>query len=147
MDTHDTKATTLDSHACCPHCPYLPYGSCCTDCRECNDGADDSATAPSHATSVAADMVWVVFWTLVLGSLLTAPHWLWVIAHWNDSTVPVPMGAVQQIHFIGDWGINTQIDTEDRSMVVRGMTRLEKGSRVEQRKTLDSMSSLVTRLL
>ena len=133
MDTDCVKASTLDAQTDCPH------GSCCTGCRDCDDGADDSATSPSHFTSAAADLVWIVFWTLVLGSLLSAPHWLWVMAHWNDSTVPVPMGVVQQVHFIGDWGINTQIDTEDRSLVVRGMTRLEKGSRVELHKTLDSL--------
>ncbi|OYT90531.1 MAG: hypothetical protein CFE43_17900 [Burkholderiales bacterium PBB3] len=101
--------------------------------------ADATSSPHSQASSFLTDLVWMAFWTLVLGSLLAAPHWLWVIDHWNDSTTPVPVGSVQRIHFIGDWGINTQIDTEDRSFVVHDMTRLQKGSRIEQRKTRDSL--------
>jgi hypothetical protein len=131
MNTHCLSQSIPDSHACCEACPE--------NCSQCDDLTHATSSSQSHASSFLTDLVWMAFWTLVLGSLLTAPHWLWVIAHWNDSPTPVPVGTVQRIHFIGDWGINTQIDTEQRSFVVQGMTRFQKGSRIEQRKTRDSL--------
>ena len=127
MNTERMKETNLEMHL------------CCAECSDDDDLAGGKTDAKGHAASFMTDLVWIVFWTVLLGSLLTAPHWLWAIEHWNDSTIPVPVGTVQRIQFIGDWGINTQIDTEDRSFVVHGVTRFNKGSRVEQRKTRDSL--------
>lgn len=131
MNTHCLPQSNADSHASCDACPE--------NCSQC-DGQPDAVSSPqSQASSFLTDLVWMAFWTVVLGSLLAAPHWLWVIAHWNDSTTPVPVGTVQMIYFIGDWGINSQIDTEDHSFVVHSMTQFKKGSRLEQRKTRDSV--------
>ena len=131
MNTHCLPQSIPDSHACCE--------ATTENCSQCDYLIDATSSPQSHASSFLSDLVWMAFWTVVLGSLLAAPHWLWVIAHWNDSTTPVPVGTVQRVHFIGDWGINTQIDTEDRSFVLHGMTRFQKGSRIEQRKTRDSL--------
>ena len=131
MNTHCLPQSHADSHACCE--------ASSENCSQCDDLTHAASSPPSHSSSFLTDLVWMAFWTLVLGGLLAAPHWLWVLAHWNDSTTPVPVGTVQRIHFIGDWGINTQIDTEDRSFVVHGMTRFQKGSQIEQRKTRDSL--------
>ncbi|OYU44720.1 MAG: hypothetical protein CFE44_11430 [Burkholderiales bacterium PBB4] len=130
MSQDGLKNTTSDKHACCAEC---------NEVDEMKGTADDIATPKNPPAPFLGDLVWIVFWTIVLGSLLSAPHWIWVIDHWNDSRVPVPMGTVQSIHFIGDWGIDTQIDTEAHSLVVHGMTRFKKGSRVEQRKTWNSL--------
>ena len=127
MNADRIKETVLDTHV------------CCAQCSEDDELADAATGTKGPASSFMTDLVWIVFWTVLLGSLLSAPHWLWVIDHWNDSTIPVPTGTVQRIHFIGDWGINTQIDTEDRSFVVKGKTRFNKGSHLEQRKTPDAL--------
>ena len=127
MNAERMKETTLDMH------------HYCAQCSEDDDLADCNSDKNRQASSFMTDLVWIVFWTVLLGSLLSAPHWLWVIDHWNDSTTPVPVGTVQRIHFIGNWGIDTQIDTEDRSFVVKGMTRFKKGNRIEQHKTPDAL--------
>lgn len=97
------------------------------------------STSNCSTSSFLTVLIWMAFGVMVLGSLLSAPHWIWVVAHWNDSTKPVPMGTVQRIHFVGDWAINTQIDTEEHSLLVLGVTRLVKGSRIEQRKTRQAL--------
>jgi hypothetical protein len=48
----------------------------------------------------------------------------------------LPVGVVHRIHFIGNLGVDSQIDTVVRSLLVRGVTRFQKGSVLEQRKTL-----------
>ena len=71
--------------------------------------------------------------------VVTAPEWMWTLKHWDDPTVPAPQGTVQTIRYIGNIGIDSQVDTEQRSFMVRGVTHLHKGSRVELRKTLMSL--------
>lgn len=111
-----------------------------SDTDELDDGdVDADVDDRSNASSLATDLAWVTFWSVLLGGLLTASHWLWVLNHWNDPTTPVSVGTVQRVLFIGNLGIDSQIDTEVHSFIVRGVTQFKKGSRLEQRKTLGSL--------
>ena len=44
------------------------------------------------------------------------------------------MGTVQRIRFVGNLGIDTQIDTDDRSFMVSGISKLQKGMPVHLRR-------------
>jgi hypothetical protein len=82
-----------------------------------------------------SDLKWMASLALLMAAVLTAPQWLWSLAHMNDPTTPVPVGVVQRIQFIGNLGVDSQIDTEEHSLLVRGVTRFHKGAVLEQRKT------------
>ncbi len=85
-------------------------------------------------STVGSDMVFVLAAMALFAALMSTPSCVWAVRHWNDSTVPVAQGTVQRINFIGNLGIDTQIDTEQRSFIVHGITKLKKGTRVETRK-------------
>jgi hypothetical protein len=85
--------------------------------------------------SERTDLKWMASLALLMAAVLTAPQWLWSLQHMNDPTTPVPVGVVQRIHFIGNLGVDSQIDTEEHSLLVRGVTRFTKGAVLEQRKS------------
>lgn len=95
---------------------------------------DGDAPPKKRKSSFVDDMILVLLVAALLGAMLSTSFWIWVIRHWNDSPVPVPQGTVQRILFVGNVGIDTQIDTEYNSLLVRGMTQLRKGAHVETRK-------------
>lgn len=101
---------------------------------------DNPAATTSRSTSSWVGMVCL---SILLGAVLSAPQWQWMLEHWNDPTTPVPMGVVQRLHFIGNLGIHTQIDTrlgaQEHSFIVGGVSKLEPGMRIEQRKTLGGL--------
>ncbi len=80
------------------------------------------------------DLLWIVAWVGSMCVMLTAPLWIWMLVHWGDSTTPIPQGTVQKILFVGSFGVNSQVDTEQRSFLVCGVTTLRRGARVELRK-------------
>lgn len=101
---------------------------------EADGGATDKEKGSD--SSLATGLAWVALVTVLLVGLLTSPYWFWVLVHWGDSRTPEPVGTIQRIEFIGNLSIHSQIDTEQRSFMVRGITRLQKGHRIELRKTL-----------
>jgi hypothetical protein len=108
---------------------------------ECESESEDEHESEGQArpSSTAHDLLWLVFLSAVLGSLLTTPHWLWTLDHWNDPTTPVPVGTVQRVLFIGNLGIDSQIDTEVQSFMVHGVTQFKRGTRLAQHKTLGGL--------
>lgn len=112
---------------------------CHGDSTDTDELANAETDARSNASSFAADLAWMTFWSILMGGLLTASHWMWVLNHWDDATTAVPVGTVQRVLFIGNLGIDSQIDTEEHSFMVHGVTQLKKGSRIEQRKTMGSL--------
>jgi hypothetical protein len=72
--------------------------------------------------------------TVLLAAMMGTPSCIWVVRHWDDPTAPVAQGTVQRILFVGNLGIDTQIDTEQRSFIVHGITKLRVGTPVEVRK-------------
>ena len=100
------------------------FNACHENCTDTDELAD--ADARSSSSSFATDLVWMTFWSVLLGGLLTASHWFWVLSHWDDPTTAVPVGTVQRILFIGNLGIDFQIDTEEHSFMVRGVTEFRK---------------------
>ena len=103
------------------------------DDKSCDTSRDKHPVHPR--SSFASDVAWMVWWCLVLSALVTSPMWLWSLEHINDPTTPVPVGTVQGIYFLGNLGIDSQIDTEEHSFMVRGVTRFQTGAVLEQRKT------------
>ncbi len=85
------------------------------------------------------DLLWIVAWVGSMCVMLTAPMWIWMLVHWGDSTAPIPQGTVQKILFVGSFGVNSQVDTEQRSFLVRGVTTLHRGAQVELRKSTWAM--------
>lgn len=53
--------------------------------------------------------------------------------NWGKASVITPQGTVQRIQFVATFGVSSQIDTEQRSFLVRGVTLLRKGARVQTR--------------
>lgn len=100
-------------------------------------GEDDSdCDAPDRPPTVySSDLSWVVPLLLLAVGAVTEPQWLWALEHWGDPTTPVAQGVVQRVVFIGNLGIDSQIDTETRSFMVRGVSHLQKGWSVETRKS------------
>ncbi len=85
-------------------------------------------------SSVANDMVFVLMVMGLFAAMMGTPSCIWLVRHWNDPTAPVAQGTVQSILYVGNLGIDTQIDTEQRSFIVHGITKLRKGVHVETRK-------------
>ncbi len=79
-------------------------------------------------------MLFVLMAAALFAAMVSTPSCIWVVRHWNDPTAPVAQGTVQRILYVGNLGIDTQIDTEQRSFIVHGITKLRKGVRVETRK-------------
>ncbi len=101
-----------------------------------HEEAQETIKAPEHhKSSFTADLKWIASLSLLMSSVLTAPQWLWSLELRNDPTTPVEVGVVQRVHFIGNLGIDSQIDTEDMSFMVQGVTRFRKGMRLEQHKS------------
>ncbi len=106
---------------------------------EDDDSTDGIAQAIArrgrHKSSFTTDLKWMASLALLMAAVLTASQWLWSLENMNDPTTPVPVGAVQGIHFIGNLGVDSQIDTEEHSLLVRGVTRFQKGVVLEQRRS------------
>ena len=78
---------------------------------------------------------------VLLGLIITA-----ILAAWMLDWFPITdsqskhreheyMGAVQKITYVGNLGPDTQIDTENRTFLLRGAASLKKGDRMERRET------------
>nr|WP_295777776.1 hypothetical protein [Rhodoferax sp.] len=85
-------------------------------------------------SSAVSDMVFAMAAAAVLAAMIGTPSCIWVVRHWDDSTAPVVQGTVQRILFVGNLGIDSQIDTEQHSFIVHGITKMQKGTHVETRK-------------
>lgn len=84
--------------------------------------------APSKSpTPSAPDLFLTVLIIFALVFILGAPHWQKMMQSAANSEALTPVGTVQRIRFIGNLGIDTQIDTEERSFMVRGISKLQKG--------------------
>jgi hypothetical protein len=80
------------------------------------------------------DYVFIVFVLAVLTAVLGPPIWKgWMLSAAGPGK-PIPMGTVQRIRFVGNLGIDTQIDTDDRSFMVSGISKLQKGMPVHLRR-------------
>lgn len=71
----------------------------------------------------------VILLMLVMPVLMLLPG----LENWGRNSVITPQGTVQRITFVKGWGVSSQIDTEQRSFLVRGATQLRKGARLETR--------------
>jgi len=64
---------------------------------------------------------------LALVFVLGPPLWQLLMRSAASIEASTPVGTVQRIRFIGNMGIDTQIDTEERSFMVIGVSKLQKG--------------------
>jgi hypothetical protein len=98
--------------------------------------ADSRATPakPPHSPhSGGHAVVWLLVVLVlsvgVVAALLLSP---WQ-TRWGKASVVVPQGTVQRIRFVATFGVSSQVDTEQRSFLVRGVTLLRQGARVQTR--------------
>lgn len=94
----------------------------------------DASYPKRRKSSAVSDIAFAMAATALLAAMMGTPSCIWVVRHWDDSTAPVAQGSVQRILFVGNLGIDTQIDTEQRSFIVHGITKLRVGARIETRK-------------
>lgn len=93
-----------------------------------------SGATPSETPNSSGDAVPLLLFVLVLAMVvMTALVWLPGLTHWGKNSVITPQGMVQRITFVKGWSVSSQVDTEQRSFLVRGVTQLRKGARVETR--------------
>lgn len=93
----------------------------------------DSDKSTSSVLS-GGDYVFIVFVLAVLTAVLAPPIGKSVKLSAAGAGKPIPMGTVQRIRFVGNLGIDTQIDTDDRSFMVSGISKLQKGMPVHLRR-------------
>jgi hypothetical protein len=80
----------------------------------------------------------------VLIVLLFNSLWLLAVQRYFPEVIPglvdaftkptevTPLGAVEAVHYIGSFGPTTQVDTEQRSVLLRGVFNVAKGALLEQ---------------
>lgn len=92
--------------------------------------------APSKSpTQSAPDLFLTVLIIFALVFILGAPQLLNMMQSAASKEASTPVGTVQRIRFIGNLGIDTQIDTEERSFMVRGISTLQKGMPIHLHKS------------
>jgi len=93
-----------------------------------------SVATPPETPNSSGDEVNLFLFVLVLAMVvMTALVWLPGLTRWAKNSVITPQGTVQRITFVKGLGVSSQVDTEQRSFLVRGVTQLRKGARVETR--------------
>jgi hypothetical protein len=81
---------------------------------------------PKQPTTSNVDYLMIMLVVSALGVVLGPPIWQnWMSG--ASSAKPIPVGTVQRIQYIGNLGIDTQIDTNARSFMVSGISKLQKG--------------------
>jgi CubicO group peptidase (beta-lactamase class C family) len=110
-----------------PPKPRQPLSPLLPGMSASRDGPDPRAARPS----------WQIGVFLMMGCLLVVlALWPWSIQSpsviWAPATHD-PLGTVQTEGFVGGWATGTRIDTETRTVVVRGVTRFQPGMAVEMR--------------
>ncbi|MGB4361531.1 MAG: hypothetical protein WBJ19_14050 [Rhodoferax sp.] len=99
----------------------------------CPTPAASGATSP-ETPDASGDAVPVLLLVLVLVmAVMTVLVLFPGLTHWGKNSVITPQGMVQRITFVKGWSVSSQVDTEQRSFLVRGVTQLRKGARVETR--------------
>ena len=101
--------------------------------QACLTPAASGATPPEtpHASGDVVPLLLIILMlVMVVMSVLMLLPWL---ENWGRNSVITPQGTVQKITFVKGWGVSSQVDTEQRSFLVRGATQLRKGARVETR--------------
>lgn len=100
-----------------PHHPLLPFES-----------PMEKQPSPKSCTPSAPDLLLTVLIIFALVFILGVPRWQKMMQSPASPEVSIPVGTVQRIRFIGNLGIDTQIDTEERSFLVRGISKLHRGT-------------------
>jgi len=88
----------------------------------------ENQPSPKSPTPSAPDLLLTVLIIFALVFVLGVPRWQKMMQSPASPNVSTPVGTVQRIRFIDNMGIDTQIDTEERSFLVRGISKLQKGA-------------------
>lgn len=80
---------------------------------------------------------WQIAVFLMMGcGIVASALWPWSIRSpsviWAPATYD-PLGTVQKVDLVGRWVTGTRIETETRTVVVRGVARFQPGMTVERR--------------
>lgn len=89
-----------------------------------------NSTDSNQETPSAPDLALTILILFALIFILGAPLWHLMMRSAASSETSTPVGTVQRIRFISNLGIDTQIDTEGRSFMVRGISKLQRGMSV-----------------
>lgn len=115
-----------------PSHPHLDHDAKADAGQEGKHKPNESFASPDR--SIMREIAWLVAGLALTSVVLTSPLWILMLLHRGDAPAPRPQGTVQKIRFVGSFGITSQVDTERRSFLVRGVTSLHRGARVELRK-------------
>ena len=115
-----------------PSHPHLDYDAKADAAQEGQHNPTMPIARPDR--SIVREIAWLVAVLALTSVVLTSPLWILMLLHRGDAPAPRLQGTVQKIRFVGSFGITSQVDTERRSFLVRGVTSLHRGARVELRK-------------
>jgi hypothetical protein len=135
-----TENHPAQDEASAPECHENPEGEALQlpDERQqhaCPTPAASKATPP-EIPNASGDVVPLLLFLLVLVMgmvVMTVLVLLPGLTRWGKDSVITPQGTVQRITFVKGLGVSSQVDTEQRSFLVRGVTQLRKGARLETR--------------
>lgn len=97
-----------------------------------------ASMAHENPTETGDDASWgmFLFFAIAILVLLSLVFWPWTYRAINSIGVPAArqyIGTVQKITYVGGFGTHTQIDTETRTLLLRGVVILQKSDRLEER--------------
>lgn len=113
---------------------------------------DDPNEEVIHETQASGDSFAMFLFFCVMGlmllMLLASLFWPWTYRVINSIGAPEQreyLGTVRKITYVGGLGADTQIDTENRTLLLRGVVIIHQGVPLEQRVgLLDSDVCIVT---
>ena len=100
-------------------------------------GHDTNSPASNSPQAGDDSRVMLLFFGATFVILLSLLTWPWpyeLIISLGGPAEREYVGTVQKITYVGGLGPDTQIDTETRTLLLRGAVLIQKGVRLEQRK-------------
>jgi hypothetical protein len=97
----------------------------------------DEPEPPKSKTEAEAKVI--LFWLLVVGSLILVLMIRDCASNSGSKTRHAEreyLGVLQKITYVGSFGVDTQIETESQTLLLRGSADLNKGARLERREGL-----------
>lgn len=97
----------------------------------------DEPEPPKSKT--AAELKVIAFWLLGIASLFLLLVMRDCVSNSGSKTRHAEreyLGVLQKITYVGSFGVDTQIETESQTLLLRGSADLDKGARLERREGL-----------
>ena len=100
-----------------------------------SDGTPLPGDVPERPPS---DNTWsgLILFLVISGIVLTLVFWPWTLGSKSAMQAPVIIeyvGVVQKTTFLGGYRTDTQVDTDQRTLLARGIANLKRGTPLETR--------------